>query len=265
MYAAKARRRARAPPSSASRLARATSSTCTKSRIWPPSSKTRGASPRSTDERNIAATPGVRRVPRHARAVDVVVAQRHRRASGLPRPRRGVVLLRDLARGVAAARVERRVLVDQGPGQRLRRRPGTGSRTARRPGPRRCAVPGLCGPCVGAGVAPLAVHHHRGREHQPRDPRLVHRGEQRGGAEVVVRGVRRQVGHPGARARRARPGGTTTSTPASRSAHDAASRTSSRWMPAGGRRPRRAPAGASGRPGRPRRPARRAARRPPSR
>ena len=49
-----------APPRTAviaSRLARATSSTCTKSRIWPPSSNTRGASPRSTAERNIAATP----------------------------------------------------------------------------------------------------------------------------------------------------------------------------------------------------------------
>ena len=43
--------------SRASTLARATSSTCTKSRTWPPSSKTCGASPRSRDERNIAATP----------------------------------------------------------------------------------------------------------------------------------------------------------------------------------------------------------------
>src|SRR6478735_9242993 len=41
----------------ASALARATSSTCTKSRICPPSSKTTGASPRSSDDRNIAATP----------------------------------------------------------------------------------------------------------------------------------------------------------------------------------------------------------------
>ena len=48
----------RRPTSSmAARLARATSATCTKSRIWAPSSKTRGASPRSSDERKIAATP----------------------------------------------------------------------------------------------------------------------------------------------------------------------------------------------------------------
>ena len=43
--------------SRAARLARATSSTCTKSRTCPPSSKTRGASPRSSEDRKIAATP----------------------------------------------------------------------------------------------------------------------------------------------------------------------------------------------------------------
>ncbi len=41
----------------ASRLARATSWTCTKSRICPPSSKTRGALPASREDRKIAATP----------------------------------------------------------------------------------------------------------------------------------------------------------------------------------------------------------------
>src|SRR5215212_8092046 len=46
-----------ASDSSAARLARATSSTWTKSRTCPPSSKTRGASPRSREERKIAATP----------------------------------------------------------------------------------------------------------------------------------------------------------------------------------------------------------------
>ena len=61
---------------------------------------------------------GVRRVLRHPRPVDVVVAQRDRRRAGLPRPRGGVVLLRDLAGGVAAARVEPGVLVDQLPVQR---------------------------------------------------------------------------------------------------------------------------------------------------
>ena len=43
--------------SRAARLARATSATCTKSRTWAPSSKTRGASPRSSEDRKIAATP----------------------------------------------------------------------------------------------------------------------------------------------------------------------------------------------------------------
>ncbi|COX19310.1 Uncharacterised protein [Mycobacterium tuberculosis] len=41
----------------AARFAAATSSTCTKSRIWPPSSKTFGGLPFSTAERKIAATP----------------------------------------------------------------------------------------------------------------------------------------------------------------------------------------------------------------
>ena len=54
------RRQARVRPRTASmeaRLARATSVTWTKSRIWPPSSNTRGDSPRSREERKIAATP----------------------------------------------------------------------------------------------------------------------------------------------------------------------------------------------------------------
>jgi len=42
---------------SAATLAALTSRTCTKSRRWPPSSNTRGASPRSRAERKIAATP----------------------------------------------------------------------------------------------------------------------------------------------------------------------------------------------------------------
>ncbi|EUA28682.1 putative membrane protein [Mycobacterium intracellulare] len=50
---------ARKPSScaSAATLAAATSSTCTKSRIWPPSSKTLGGSPFSSEDRKIAATP----------------------------------------------------------------------------------------------------------------------------------------------------------------------------------------------------------------
>ena len=41
----------------AATLAAATSSTCTKSRIWPPSSYTFGACPDCSCERKIAATP----------------------------------------------------------------------------------------------------------------------------------------------------------------------------------------------------------------
>ena len=41
----------------ASTFAWATSSTCTKSRVWPPSSNTRGARPASSADRKIAATP----------------------------------------------------------------------------------------------------------------------------------------------------------------------------------------------------------------
>ena len=101
--------------SSASTLARATSATCTKSRIWPPSSKTLrrlAALERRAEHRR---HPGVRGVARHPRPVDVVVAQRDAGSRGLPRPGRRVVLLGDLARGVAAARVEPGVLVDQRP------------------------------------------------------------------------------------------------------------------------------------------------------
>lgn len=43
--------------SSAATLAAATSRTCTKSRRWHPSSKTRGDSPRARDERKKEATP----------------------------------------------------------------------------------------------------------------------------------------------------------------------------------------------------------------
>jgi hypothetical protein len=55
LYAAKPGRSATAR--SASTLARATSSTCTKSRTCRPSSNTCGGPPRSSEDRNIAATP----------------------------------------------------------------------------------------------------------------------------------------------------------------------------------------------------------------
>ena len=68
--------------------------------------------------------PAVRRVPGHPGAVDVVVAQGDRRAAGLAGPGRRVVLLGQLAGGVAAARVEPGVLLDQVPAERRRRRRG---------------------------------------------------------------------------------------------------------------------------------------------
>ena len=48
---------------------------------------------------------------------------------------------------------------------------------------------------LGARVAALAVDHHRAGQDERIDTALVHRGEERRGAEVVVAGVQRQVGH----------------------------------------------------------------------
>ncbi len=145
----------------------------------------------------------VRRVPGHAGPVDVVVAQRDRRGAGLAHPRGGVVLLGELAGGVAAARVEPGVLVDElppqhGPADRAVVVEVAGLQRGHRP------RAGHLGPVVGTGVAALAVDDHRGGQHQPVDAFLVHGGEQGGGAEVVVTGVRRQVGDrdPGADDRR---------------------------------------------------------------
>ena len=87
---------------------------------------------------------------------------------------------------------------------------------------------------LGAGVAALAVDDHRRGEHQPAYAGLVHRGQQRGGAEVVV-ARRSRAGRP-----TCTPAPTTAawwqtaSTPRSRSPHASASRTSSRCVPAGG-------------------------------
>ena len=184
LYAAKPRRSAPSTTASrASRLARATSSTCTKSRICPPSSKTRGGSPRSSGGPEHRRDPGVRRVPGHARAVDVVVAQGDHRAAGLARPGRRVVLLGQLAGGIAAARVEPGVLARRAPSPSGP--PQTGQGFSNRPASRSTADrgPGAAAPCSRARVATLAVDHHRRREHQSADAGLVHRGEQRGGEE----------------------------------------------------------------------------------
>ena len=109
------------------------------------------------------------------------------------------MLLGELAGGVAAARVEAGVLVDQLPPQHGAAHRAVVVEVARlQRGDRPRA--GHLGPVVGARVAPLAVDDHRGGQHHPVDARLVHGGEQGGGAEVVVTGVRRQVGDrdPGA-------------------------------------------------------------------
>ena len=61
---------------------------------------------------------GVRRVPRHAGPVHVVVPQRDDCPVGLPGPSGRVVLLGDLAGGVRAPRGERRRLLDHLPAER---------------------------------------------------------------------------------------------------------------------------------------------------
>lgn len=136
--------------------------------------------------------PGVGGVARHARAVDVVVAQGHRPGAGLTHPRRGVVLLRELARGIAAARVEAGVLGDQRPRERLR---ADGAVVVEVPGleGREVARRRLLLAVERARVAPLAVDHHRRGQHQAVDAGVVHRRQQRGRTEVVVGRVRRQV------------------------------------------------------------------------
>ena len=142
--------------------------------------------------------PGVRRVLGHAGPVDVVVPQCDGSGPGLPHPRGRVVLLGQLARRVGAARVEAGVLVHQGPGQR--RVAGravvlevTGVERSQRTRSGHLRAVGR------AGVAALAVDHHRRRHDQAPDPGLVHRRHQGGRAEVVVAGVLRQVGHRDAR------------------------------------------------------------------
>jgi hypothetical protein len=136
--------------------------------------------------------PGVRGVARHPGAVHVVVAEPDRGPAGHPRPARRQVLLRDLARRVGVARVERGVLGDRRRGQRLR-----APRAARLEAPRgqvgritgRGPDPAVRGAVVGA----LAVDDHRRGHHQARDAAAAHRLQQdRGPRDVDVR-VDRQV------------------------------------------------------------------------
>ncbi len=141
----------------------------------------------------------VGRVPRHPRAVHVVIAERDRRPAGHPRPDGRQVLLGDLAGRVRAARVERRVL-----GHRGRREPAGAFRAARLEpavaqvagAPRRGTDP----PVPGAVVGALPVHDHRRGEHEPPDPAAAHRLEQHRGAGDVDVGICRQVRHVDAEA-----------------------------------------------------------------
>ena len=192
--------RASSTARSAARLARATSATCTKSRTWPPSSKTWGGSPaleRGAEHRRDA---GVRRVAGHPRRRRRCgSAARPPRQRRLAHPRRGVVLLGDLAGGVGRARLEPRVLVDQGPAERAAAVGAVVLEVARLERLDRARRRGLVA-VLGARVAPLAVDDHRRGEDQPVHVGVVHGREQRGGAEVVVAGVVGEVGDadPGA-------------------------------------------------------------------
>ena len=136
---------------------------------------------------------GVRRVSGHPGAVDIVIAQPDRRTACLARPRRGVVLLSDLARGVGAPRVQPCGLRD--------RRPSEDCPTDRARVLEVTCVQRLCAPrprglrtVRRTRVATLAVDDHRGREDEPVDAGRVHAREQRGRAQVVVGCVRRQIG-----------------------------------------------------------------------
>ena len=122
--------------------------------------------------------PGVGRVARQARSVDVVEPQRHRRRPGLARPRGGQVLLRDLRRRIRVPGVEGGVLADQPRAQ------GSAAHRTRRLELQ--SLQGFCGPrswrdhsVLCAGVATLAVDDHRAGLHRLGARR---RGRRRAGA-----------------------------------------------------------------------------------
>ena len=144
-----------------------------------------GPTPRASADRNNGGHPGVGRVTRQPPAIDVVVAQRYAVPAGHTRPRRREVLLRDLGRGVAVARVERSRLVDLPHRQRPRTHQAAGLEPARLEilhAPRRRSDR----PMLGAGIATLAIHDHRRSQHQPQNPSLRRRREQHGRAEIVA-------------------------------------------------------------------------------
>ena len=190
--------------SRASTLARATSPTCTKSRSWPPSSKTRGGSPASSALRKMLATPAYGLLAGHPRPVHVVVAERADRRPGLPaegrwpgarcaaswrRRRCGDRRARPRARSPTPARA---------PHSRARRLEAAGVEVGAGAGP------GSHHAVVGAPVPPLAVDDHRRGHDQPAaELGAPERPQQRGGAGVVVVDVALDVvevdaeAHPG--------------------------------------------------------------------
>ena len=204
--------------------------------------------------------PGVRRVPRHPRAVDVVVAQRDHEPppACAPRPRRSAPARPCWRRSGCAGRAGR----PRRPAPSRAAPPQTGQWFSKSPASRSTGARGggTCRPVLGAGVAALAVDHHRRRQHQPVDAGVVHR---RRAAPRCRRSLWEaydgQVGDadPGPDQRRLVADHVDA---ASRWLQAAASRTSSRCVPVGGSAPGRGPPGASGRRGRPRARRRRAAR-----
>ena len=140
---------------------------------------------------------GVRGVPGHPGAVDVVVPQRPDAASGLAYPGRRQVLLGYFRCGVGTSWFQGRVFGHQSGSQRgcaLRagRIIATGLDVFGMPGRRpRWTVPL-------AGVPALAVDHHRAGQHQAGHPARVHRRQQDRRRVVVVPGVPRGIGRVGA-------------------------------------------------------------------
>ena len=183
---------------SASTLARATSRTCTKSRRWPPSSKTCGALPVGQRGAEDARHAGVGRVARHPRPVDVVVAQRGHRHAGLARERRAQVLLGDL--GASRRRCGGPAARPRAPCAASSARPQTGHGGSNSPASSACA-PARARPheaVLGAGVAALAVDDHaRGEHDPPAEAARRQRPQQLRGRQVVVADVVGDVGDVG--------------------------------------------------------------------
>ena len=135
----------------------------------------------------------VGRVPRHPRAVHVVVPQRHGGAAGQPRPVRRQVLLRQLARRVGVPRVQGGVLAHRRPRQRR-----IAARAARLEYARFQVG---CGPgkrphaaVTRAFVGALAVDHHGRGENETGHLPASHGVEQHRGAGHVDVRVEREVG-----------------------------------------------------------------------